>query len=269
MRRTAFLQLCNSLQPHLQRQTTTFRKPVPVDQCVAICIWRLATNVEFRTISHLFGIGQSTAVSVTNHVASAIVKNLLSLFIRTPSEQEFESIIQGFRDRWGFPQCGGAIDGTHIGILAPPVSSADYYNRKGFYSVILQERFEGVDVPVVILEDAAYPLLPWLMKPYPENQQTTPAQATFNNRLSKARMTVERAFDLLKGRWRCLMKRCDCHIDNINTIISACCMLHNFCQVNGEECEEIAAEEENLFLLMPDFSAIFGLRLIDLELILF
>lgn len=117
MRRTSFLQLCNSLQPHLQRQTTSFRKPVPVDQRVAICIWRLATNVEFRTISHLFGIGQSTAVSITNHVASAIVKNLLSLFIRTPSEQEFESIIQGFRDRWGFPQCGGAIDGTHIGIV--------------------------------------------------------------------------------------------------------------------------------------------------------
>ncbi|RXN09833.1 nuclease HARBI1 [Labeo rohita] len=56
----------------------------------------------------------------------------------TPSEQKFESIIQGFRDRWGFPQCGGAIDGTHIGILAPPVSSAGYYNWKGFYSVILQ-----------------------------------------------------------------------------------------------------------------------------------
>lgn len=291
MRRTSFLQLCNSLQPHLQRQTTSFRKPVPVDQRVAICIWRLGTNVEYRTISHLFGIGQSTAVSITNHVASAIVKNLLSLFIRTPSEQEFESIIQGFRDKWGFPQCGGAIDGTHIGILAPPVSSADYYNRKGFYSVILQGvvdnrlmfwdinvgwpgkvhdarvfansslfergqsntlfpritvRFEGVDVPVVILGDAAYPLLPWLMKPYPENEQTTPAQATFNNRLSKARMTVERAFGLLKGRWRCLMKRCDCRIHNINTIISACCVLHNFCQVNGEECEEIATEEENL-----------------------
>lgn len=285
------MQLCNSLQPHLQRQTTTLRKPVPVDQPVAICIWRLATNVESRTISHLFEIGQSTAVSITNHIASAIVKNLLSLFIRTPSEKEFESIIQGFRDRWGFPQCGGAIDGTHFGILAPPVSSADYYNRKGFYSVILQgvvdhrlmfwdinvgwpgkvhdarvfansslfergqshtlfprimERFEGVDVPVVILGDAAYPLLPWLMKPYPENQQTTPAQTTFNNRLSKARMAVERAFGLLKGRWRCLMKRCDCRIDNINTIISACCVLHNFCQVNGEEYEDTAAEEDNV-----------------------
>uniref|UniRef100_A0A3B1IRQ6 Putative nuclease HARBI1 n=1 Tax=Astyanax mexicanus TaxID=7994 RepID=A0A3B1IRQ6_ASTMX len=278
-RKTTFLQLCDLLQPHLQRDTTTFRKPVPVEQRVAICIWRLATNVEYRTISHLFGIGQSTAVTITNHVARVIVEKLLPIYIRKPSAQEFTAIIQGFRDRWGFPQCAGAIDGTH-GILAPPDSPTDYYNRKGFHSVILQgvvdhrlqfwdinvgwpgkvhdarvfgnsslyekgqsgqlfpnitESFAGVDVPVMILGDAAYPLLPWLMKPYPENQQTTQAQTTFNNRLSRARMTVERAFGLLKGRWRCLMKRCDCHISNINNIITACCVLHNFCEVNSEE----------------------------------
>lgn len=291
MGRTAFLHFCSILQPHLQRQTTTFRKPVPVDQRIAICLWRLATNVEFRTISHLFGIGQSTAVTITNQVAAVIVKFLLPVYIRTPSELEFESIIQGFRDRWGFPQCAGAIDGTHIGILAPPISSSDYYNRKGFFSVILQgvvdhrlmfwdinvgwpgkvhdarvlansslfargqsntlfpqltERFEGVDVPVLILGDAAYPLLSWLMKPYPENQELAPAKIAFNNRLSKARMTAERAFGLLKGRWRCLMKRCDCRIDNINSIISACCVLHNFCQVHGGEFEDITAEEDNV-----------------------
>ncbi len=32
----------------------------------------------------------------------------------------------------------GAIDGTHIGILAPADDPADYYNRKGFHSLILQ-----------------------------------------------------------------------------------------------------------------------------------
>nr|XP_055057244.1 uncharacterized protein LOC129441619 [Misgurnus anguillicaudatus] len=283
MRKTTFLELCNILRPYLHRETTTFRKPVPVEQRVAISIWRLATNVEFRTIAHLFAIGQSTAVTIANHVASVIVDKLLPLYIRTPSVDEVQIIIQGFRDRWGFPQCGGAIDGTHIGILAPPDCPADYYNRKGFYSVILQgvvdhrlpfwdinvgwpgkvhdarvfgnsslfergqsdtlfpdikERFAGVDVPIVILGDAAYPLLPWLMKPYPETQQTTPAQITFNNRLSRARMTVERAFGLLKGRWRCLMKRYDCQIDNINTIISACCVLHNFCESNDEEFDD-------------------------------
>ena len=34
--------------------------------------------------------------------------------------------------------CGGAIDGTHIPILAPNESHADYVNRKGYHSIIMQ-----------------------------------------------------------------------------------------------------------------------------------
>lgn len=73
---------------------------------------------------------------LTKHVTSVIVEQLLHVYIKTPSEEEFKIIIQGFRDRWRFPQCGGAIDGTHIGILCPPDSPADYYKRKSCYSVI-------------------------------------------------------------------------------------------------------------------------------------
>lgn len=37
----------------------------------------------------------------------------------------------------------------------------------------------GVTVPLVILGDAAYPLLPWLMKPYLDNSNTTSQQCYF------------------------------------------------------------------------------------------
>ena len=44
----------------------------------------------------------------------------------------------GLPEQVGFPQCGGAIDGTHIPIIAPKDKRNDYYNRKGWYSMVMQ-----------------------------------------------------------------------------------------------------------------------------------
>lgn len=61
-------------------------------------------------------------------------------------------------------------------------------------------------------------------------------------------MKVERAFRCLKGRWRCLLKENEAHITFVSRIVSACCMLHNFCEVQKEEFleEEKVAEEERV-----------------------
>lgn len=47
-------------------------------------------------------------------------------------------VVQGFRKKWNVPQCAGAIDGSHIPVRPPACNHTDYYNRKGWYSVILQ-----------------------------------------------------------------------------------------------------------------------------------
>ena len=102
----------------------------------------------------------------------------------------------------------------------------------------------------MIIADAAYPSLPWVVKPYPainlsENKDR------FNFRQSSARMAIEQAFGLLKCRFRILLKRQDTKMDNLPYIIYACFILHNLCidtddtNVWDFETEDSVPETEN------------------------
>ena len=51
--------------------------------------------------------------------------------------EEWLSIAQLFEDRWQMPNCIGAADGKHIQILHPKHSGSQFYNYKGFYSIVL------------------------------------------------------------------------------------------------------------------------------------
>ena len=61
-------------------------------------------------------------------------------------------IEQGFRYRWHFPNCVGAVDGINISVTSRPESGSLFYNYKGFYSTNLlalvdsNYRFIYVDV---------------------------------------------------------------------------------------------------------------------------
>ena len=52
-------------------------------------------------------------------------------------QQDWSRIETGFRLRWDFPNCVGAIDGKHIAIRSPPNSGSLYYNYKNHFSIVL------------------------------------------------------------------------------------------------------------------------------------
>ena len=72
------------------------------------------------------------------------------------------------------------------------------------------------------------------MKPFPNNLNLSQEQNKFNRLLSSAKVAVERAFGILKARWRCLLNGLDHNIENIPDVIISCCVLHNMCQMKGD-----------------------------------
>ena len=251
MSRSTFLYLCNEIRTEIIKKDTEMRPAISVEKRVALTLWFMATNADYRTIAHLFGVSKASVCVNRKQVCSAILKVLLRNYISVPTGSALTTVLNGFA-RKGFPHCAGAIDGTHIPIEAPQDSSADYHYWKGWHSVILQglvdhvgcftdinvgwpgrvhdarvfqnsELFSrgesgtlfpenrmlinGINVPVVIIGDPAYPLRPWLMKPYVNTGNLSLDKQVFNNHLSKARVLVEHAYGRLKGRWRCLRSK--------------------------------------------------------------
>ena len=257
---------------------------------MAIALWCLATCREYRTIGHLFGVARCTVCVIVHQTCSAIVDTLLTRYIQFPKGDLLAQVVTGFKSKWGMVQCAGAIDGCHIPVKPPELNHTDYYNRKGWYSVILQgvvdhdylfrninvgwpgsvhdarvlanfelywqatqgEILNGEhlvihrqDVPIFLVGDSAYPLSTWLMKPFPYSAGLTQAEKRFNYQLSRARIVAENAFGRLKARWRRLSKSNDMNVDNVPTVITACCILHNMCEIHGDTFNELWMEDVN------------------------
>lgn len=86
----------------------------------------------------------------------------------------------------------------------------------------------GPEMPFVLVGDEAFPLKPYLMRPYPRIAGLDYAKKVFNYRLSRARRVVENAFGILANRWRILRRPFKASLENTTAYVSACIALHNF-----------------------------------------
>jgi len=131
MNKESFNYLCHELQSYISKH---LRKTVGVDKQIATTLWRLATNIEYWSMNQLLGC--STVCTIILETCKAITEFLLPKFVKIPQGESCKEVIDGF-DCLGFPQTVGAVNGI-IPKLHLVEDASDYYNYKGFHSIITQ-----------------------------------------------------------------------------------------------------------------------------------
>ena len=90
--------------------------------------------------------------------------------------------------------------------------------------------------PYCLVGDAAYPCRPWMLSSFKGHKDGLLREEYHWNFIqSSTRMCVERAFGMLKRRWRILLKRIDVYLKNVPDLVATCLVLHNMCIVFGDE----------------------------------
>ncbi|PNF36798.1 hypothetical protein B7P43_G09637, partial [Cryptotermes secundus] len=103
--------------------------------------------------------------------------------------------------------------------------------------------------PFVMVGDEAYPLLQYLMRPYPKRILDN-RKRIYNYRLSRARRSVECAFDIMCSKWRVLLKAIETDVSNASNIVKAICVLHNF--ILTHEPFQTENNDDNLITQLGD-----------------
>lgn len=88
-----------------------------------------------------------------------------------------------------------------------------------------------------ILGDSAFLLSSWLIKPYRDAR--TRIQRHHNYVLSADRVCIQHTFGILLGRWRRLQFINTYSVSKAIEIVTAACILHNYCYINNDIWENV------------------------------
>ena len=97
----------------------------------------MATGDSYITLRARFRVGLTTIHKIIPETCQAIWDALRDEVMPEPTADHWKKVEEGFRMRWRFPNCLGALDGKHINIKAPARSGSAFYNYKKTFSTVL------------------------------------------------------------------------------------------------------------------------------------
>ena len=130
--------LVKGIAPLITKKTSMMRQPIDPEIKIAITLRFLATGESYVSLMYQFRVHSSTISKFIPVVCNKIYETFKERFLRLPdTTEEWEIIEHETRCLWQFPKCIGVADGKHIAIIHPSNSGSEFYNYKGFFSIVL------------------------------------------------------------------------------------------------------------------------------------
>ncbi|XP_034073100.1 putative nuclease HARBI1 [Gymnodraco acuticeps] len=246
--------IADLVRPQLQCRTLRSHA-LTVEEQILIALRFYACGTFYEVIADSMGVHRTTVGEVVTAVSDALAR-LLDHFVTFPTDGQIAKVKQNFFLLGDMPNTIGVIDCTHVHIQAPRQREWEYVNRKGRHSINVQlvgdadlaitncvarwpgsvhdarifresrlfTEFQTNRPDGVILADSAYPLLPWVMTPFP--MANTPSQMRYNIAHGRTRCAIERLNGVLKRRFACL-NYLRVEPQGACQITLACIVLHN------------------------------------------
>ena len=145
-------------------------------------------------------------------------------------KQDYSVVIQGVADAsFRFLDISAGYPGSIHDVRVLRLSNLHRKIEQGNCLNGPTKQISASEIRPLLVGDSAYPLSVWLMKPFKQTRTLSERQLRFNRALSQARVVIEQAYGILKGRWRCLYKAMEGKTNRVAITILACCVLHNIC----------------------------------------
>lgn len=133
MNREKFDELLKIVGPSITHSRNHAMPRSPLKR-LAITLRVLATGDSYQTVAMSFRCG---ACTVSGIVYEVLWNSLQAEFLPSPTTTMWKKIADRFYENCYFPNCVGAIEGKHVALKAPYNCGSEYYNYKGFHSIVL------------------------------------------------------------------------------------------------------------------------------------
>ncbi|CAH2010300.1 unnamed protein product [Acanthoscelides obtectus] len=135
---------------------SNFRETIRPVERLSVTLRYLATGASFKTLGYSFRMSDVTVGRIVKETCIAIWDQLSTLHMPfPPTDEQQESIKEGFWRKWKFPSYVGCIDGKHIRIRNPDHSGSMFRNYKHFFSTVLQG-VAGPDYKFITIDTGGY-----------------------------------------------------------------------------------------------------------------